>query len=159
MNLRRCDASLDQRLELPYEALSRNVKRAGEEMTAAVLPGNIRAVLGNREREGRRLEDSGLALKPADIRDDLIDVAGGDRIDLGHVAEFPVVGTDTIRSRQLERGIAVVVRLIDLVYERRALLRAHTLLAVARRTIRVEFRFTGLQFGGKRSSSHRRLRL
>jgi hypothetical protein len=115
--------------------------------------------LGKRERQQRRLEDSGLPLKPANILDDLIDIRGSDGFDLWHVAELPMVSLDPIRRSQLKGRIAMVIRLIDFMHERRALLRADAFWAVTGGTVGVEFGFTGLQLSRQRPAAHGRFRL
>ena len=63
----------------------------------------------------RRLRDAGLALKPANVADDLLDVRRRDPLDLRHVTELPVMGFDAeFRSAQ-KSGVAVMIGLIDLV--------------------------------------------
>ena len=80
--------------------------------------------MSNKVRRGKELLDTGLALKPSNVANDLLDVLGGDAFNLGHVAEFPVMGTDTVRCRQLKRGIAVVLRFVDFVDQRGAMIGA-----------------------------------
>ena len=101
----------------------------------------------------------GLALKPADILNNLIDVTGGHGLDLRHVPELPVVCLHSVGRSPLERRIAVVVRFVNLVHERRTLLRAHPLLTMTNRTVRVEFGFARLQLDWNRPSADSRLRL
>lgn len=69
-----------------------------------------------------RLEDSGLFLEPADVFHDLLDVIRLHGIDLRHVAELPMVRFDAVGRRAQEGRIAMVIGLIDFVYERRTLL-------------------------------------
>lgn len=67
------------------------------------------------------LENPGLLLEPADVLHDLLDVIGLHGIDPWHVSELPVMRLDTIGRGPLEGGVAVMIRLIDLVHERRPL--------------------------------------
>lgn len=64
------------------------------------------------------LENTGLLLQPAHVLDNLIDVIGCDRVDFGHVSEFPVVGLHSVGSRSLERGIPMMVRFINFMDQR-----------------------------------------
>ena len=54
--------------------------------------------LAGRKKIGQeeRLENTGLLLQPAYIGHDLVDIVRRDRVDLRHVAEFPMVGFDAI---------------------------------------------------------------
>src|SRR5579884_390108 len=65
--------------------------------------------------------DSRLALEPADIADDLLDVFRRDSVDPGHVPEVPMVGADAVRGRSLEGDVRMMIGLVDLVDQRRAL--------------------------------------
>ena len=53
-----------------------------------------------------------LALKPAHILYDLIDIPGGYAFDLRHIAELPMVRLDAVGRSPLEGRIPVMVRLI-----------------------------------------------
>lgn len=75
-----------------------------------------------RQPEKIQLKDSGLLLEPADVLHDLIDVIRFHGVDLRHVAELPMVRFDAVGGGPLEGGIAMVIGLIDFVYERRTLL-------------------------------------
>ena len=102
---------------IPYEPRVENVKPAGES--------------GRRDRSGsknsrmpikkRGLENTGLTLQPTDIFNDLIDVLRHYTFNLRHISKVPVVGTDAGRSGTLERNICVMVRLINLMNQGRAL--------------------------------------
>ena len=97
-------------------------------------------------------------MKPAHVLDDVLDVCRGNRLDLRHVAEFPMMSFDA-EFRGPEKGrIAMVIRFINLVDERRTLLCAGGLWSVARRAMRVEFRLSCLQFRRNRAPARRRLR-
>jgi len=54
--------------------------------------------LAGRKKIGQeeRLENAGLLLKPAHVGDDLVDIIRRNAVDFRHVAEFPMVGFDTI---------------------------------------------------------------
>lgn len=78
-----------------------------------------------------RLRDAGLALEPTNIADDLLDVPGGHGIDFRHVAELPVVRSDAELRRAQKGGVAMVIRLINLVDQRRTLLSARGLWTMA----------------------------
>src|SRR5207302_8732512 len=71
-----------------------------------------------RER-GALLEDAGLLLEPPDVRDDLGEIVPGDARNLRHVAERPVMGTHAHFRCAIEGAICVMVRLVDLIEERR----------------------------------------
>src|SRR5262249_39671256 len=63
-----------------------------------------------------------LLLEPANVPHNLINVLGGHTLDLRHIAELPMVCTNAVRSRHLKRRIAVMVRLVDFVDQRRAVI-------------------------------------
>ena len=48
---------------------------------------------------GEGLLDAGLALEPSNVADDLLDVLGSYVLNLRHVTELPVMGTDAVRGR------------------------------------------------------------
>ena len=98
------------------------------------------------------LEDAGLRLQPAHILDDLIDVFRCDRIDLGHIPEFPVVRLYPIGRGSLESGIAMVIGFVDFVNQRRTLACADTACAMTGRTVGFELGFSWLQFDRYRAS-------
>jgi hypothetical protein len=102
---------------------------------------------GKQEGENRteRLKNAGLLLKPPHIPDDLIHIVGADGVNLGHVAEFPMVSANTIGSRALEGGIPMMIRFIDFVHEGRALTGAHRCRPVAGRAVGFELGLPGLQ--------------
>ena len=92
----------------------------------------------------RRLRDAGLPLKPANVADDLLDIRRRDPLDLRHVTELPVMGFDAeFRSAQ-KGGVAVMIGLINLVDQRRALLGAGGLCTVAGGAMGVELRLARL---------------
>ena len=93
------------------------------------------------------LLDACLTLQPAYILHDLIDIAWGHALDLWHIAELPVVCLDAVGCSPLESLISVVVRLIDLMDERGAVVRSCCLFSMAGRTICIECRFTSLELG------------
>ena len=53
-----------------------------------------------------------LALKPAHILHDLIDIPGSHVFDLRHIAELPMVRLDAVGRSPLEGRIPVMIRLI-----------------------------------------------
>ena len=57
-----------------------------------------------------------LALQPAHILHDLIDIPRSDTFDLRHVAELPMVRPDAVGRSILECLIPVMVRLVDLMH-------------------------------------------
>ncbi len=113
-----------------------------------------------REKEWREgLLDAGLALEPPDIFHDLIDILRSHAFDLRHVAEFPMVRLDSVGRSPLERGIAMMVRLIDLMHQRRSVVGSRRLVSMAGRAVGVEFRFACLEVGWRRTASSRLFRL
>ena len=94
---------------LPYEAAINKVKRG------------LLHQISSRFTEGWRkelmrwdLKDTGLLLLPTDISNDLIDVGCSHRVNLRHIAELPMMGSDAVGRRTLERRITVMIGLIDL---------------------------------------------
>ena len=83
-------------------------------------------------------------MKPANVADDLLDVRRRDPLDLRHVTELPVMGFDAEFSSAKKGGVAVMIGLINLVDQRRALLRAGGLWAVAGRAMGGELRLAYL---------------
>ena len=81
--------------------------------------------------DGRELENTGLPLLPTDVSNNVVDIGGTHRVNLRHIAELPMMGLDSGSRSALERGIAVVIRLIDLMDQGRALLCAPTLRTMA----------------------------
>ena len=74
-------------------------------------------MLNEGEGEGREdLLNACLALQPADILHDLIDIPRSDAFDLRHVSELPMVRPDAVGRCQLEGLIPVMVRLVDLMH-------------------------------------------
>ena len=55
-----------------------------------------------------------LALEPAHIFHDLIDICRSDGVDLRHIAELPMVRLDAVGRSPLEGWISVMVRFVDL---------------------------------------------
>ena len=106
----------------------------------------------------QRSEDAGLFLEPPNIFHDLIDIFGGHAIDFRHIAEFPVVGANTVGCCQLKGGIAMMARFVDFVDQRRAMISPGSSLAVTHRATDVELRFTTLKLSGNRSLIHRLFR-
>ena len=96
-----------------------------------------------------------LALQPPDILHDLIDIPRGNAFDLRHVAEFPMVRFNAVGRSQLEGLIPVMVRLVDLIYERRSVVGSHRLFAMTGRTVRVECGFAHLELGRHRTAPDR----
>ena len=74
----------------------------------------------------RDLENTGLPLLPTDISNNLVDVRSAHRVYLRHIAELPMMGFDSDSRSALKRRIAVVIGLIDLMDQGRALLCAST---------------------------------
>jgi hypothetical protein len=57
---------------------------------------------------------SGLALKPTDIRDDLVYLQLAYVTNSRHISEFPVMGLNTLLDRTMKTGITVVIGFINL---------------------------------------------
>jgi len=95
-----------------------------------------------------------LTLKPAYILHDLIDIARGHAFDLGHIAELPMVRLDTIGRSPLKGLIAMVVRLVDLMHERRPVVRSCCLFPMTGCTIFVECSFARLELGRHWTAPH-----
>ena len=70
---------------------------------------------GKRE-EKEDLLNARLALEPAHILHDLINIPGGHAFDLRHIAKFPMVRRDAVGRSPLEGRIPVMVRLVDLMH-------------------------------------------
>lgn len=104
-------------------------------------------------KELRTLEDAGLALQPADIASDLLDVGRSDTVDLRHIAELPMVGFDSEGGGALKRRVPVMVGFINLMNERRALLRPGALWTMAGETMGMKFGFSRLKLHRDRGSS------
>lgn len=109
--------------------------------------------------EMEELLDASLALEPSNILHDLIDVLGSDAIDLWHIAKFPMVRLDAVGRSPLEGGIAMVVRLIDLMDQWRSVVGARRLLPVAGSTVSIECGFAYLELSRHRTASSRWLGL
>lgn len=103
--------------------------------------------------------DAGLALEPPDIPYDLIDVISRRALDLRHVAKFPMVRLDAVGRGPLKGRIAMMVRLIDLMHQRRSLVGPRRLLPMAGYAIGGELCLTDLEFHWYRSPSNRLLGL
>ena len=70
-------------------------------------------------------------LEPADIADDLDGIFISHSLDRRHVAVRPVVGAGAVSDRQVEAGVRMVIRLINRMDQRRAVVRSHRILPVA----------------------------
>ena len=103
------------------------------------------------------LENPGLFLEPADVFHDLINIVGRHPLDLRHVAEFPMVRPDAVGRCILEGRVAVMIRFINLMDERRTLIGSHASGAVTARALGAKLLFSLSQFG--RSLPCRSLRL
>src|SRR5215467_252038 len=117
--------------------------RSGQEQSQtgpATTVSGVSSQIGGGEKLRRDLENTGLPLLPTDVSNDLVDVGGIHRVNLRHIAELPMMGFHSDRCRALERCIAVVIGLVDLMDQWRALLCALTLWTMTGRTIRVELR-------------------
>ena len=109
------------------------------------------------ERED--LLNARLALEPPDVLHNLIDILRGDAFDLRHVAEFPMVRLDAVGRSPVEGRIPVMIRLIDLMYQRRSVVGAHGLLPMTGRTVDIECGFACLELGRHRTTPDRWLGL
>ena len=94
-----------------------------------------------------------LALKPPDILHNLIDIRRSDGGDLGHVAKLPMVRLDAVGCCPLEGLVSVMVRLVDLMHQRRSMIGACRLFSMTGRTARVEYGFARLELG-RHSAAH-----
>ena len=74
--------------------------------------GGVGNVTRGKREEKEDLLNACLALKPAHIFYDLIDIPGGHAFDLRHIAELPMVRLDAVGRSSLEGRIPVMVRLI-----------------------------------------------
>ena len=90
------------------------------------------------ERTRRELEDPRLFLEPADVLYNLVHLLWFDRVDLGHVAELPMMCLHACGHRSLKGRIAMVVRLIDFVDERWSLGGSDSADPMAARTVGIE---------------------
>jgi hypothetical protein len=70
---------------------------------------------GAAREEGEYLLDACLALKPAHILHNLVDISGSHSWDFRHIAEFPMVCLDAFGRGSLEGLVPVMVRFIDFV--------------------------------------------
>jgi hypothetical protein len=93
------------------------------------------------------LLDAGLALQPPDILHNLIDIGRSDGVDFRHVAKLPMVRLDAVGRRPLEGLVSVMVRLVDLMHQRRSVVGAHALFPMTDRTVRIECGFARLELG------------
>src|SRR5215831_7647464 len=101
-------------VDLPYEAARSKVKQP------ATTVSGVSSQIGGGEKLRRDLENTGLPLLPTDVSNDLVDVGGIHRVNLRHIAELPMMGFHSNRCRALERCIAVVIGLVDLMDQGRA---------------------------------------
>ena len=62
--------------------------------------------------EGRSI-DSGLALQPPNVADDLTHIVWSDGFNFWHISEFPMMGTDPLGRSTLKGKICMMMRLID----------------------------------------------
>jgi len=91
-----------------------------------------------------KLINPGLALKPSHISNDVIDIRSRHPLDLRHVAELPMVRADAMFSRPLEGDIGVMIRFVNLMHQRRTLLRPHSSYAMTGGTVGCKLRLTDL---------------
>ena len=110
-------------------------------------------------KERKNLLDTCLALEPPDILHNLIDVISRRAFDLRHVAKFPMVRLDAVGRSPLKRGIAMMVRLIDLMHQRRSMVGPCRLFPMTRCAVGGELRLTNLEFHWHRAPSNRLFRL
>ena len=94
-----------------------------------------------------------LALQPPDILHNLIDICRSDGVDFRHIAKLPMVRLDTVGCRPLEGLVSVMVRLVDLMHQRRSVVGAHRLFPMTGCTVRVERGFARLELG-RHSAAH-----
>ena len=93
-----------------------------------------------------------LALQPPDILHDLIDIPRSDAFGPRHVAELPMVRPHAVGRRQLEGLISVMVRLVDLMHQRRSVVRSRRLFPMTGCTVYVECGFASLELGRHRAT-------
>lgn len=92
-------------------------------------------------------ENTGLTLQPSDIFDYFVYVIRRNSIDLGHVAEIPMVSANSIEGRSLKGHVGMMVRLIDLMDQRRTLGGSNRARAVTSRAMSGKFRLPELKLG------------
>jgi len=97
-----------------------------------------------------------LALEPPHILHDLIDISRSDGVDLRHVTKLPMVRLDAVGCRPLEGLVSVMVRLVNLVHQRRSVVGSCRLFPMTCRTVCVECGFARLELG-RHSAAHGRL--
>ena len=78
--------------------------------------GGVGNVTRGKREEKEDLLNACLALQPAHIFYDLIDISGGHAFDLRHIAELPMVRLDAVGRSSLEGRIPVMIRLIYFVH-------------------------------------------
>jgi hypothetical protein len=88
-----------------------------------------------------------LALQPPHILHDLIDICRSDGVDFRHVAELPMVRLDTDGCSSLKGLISVMVRLIDLMHQRRSMVSSRCVFPMTGQTVCVEAGFARLELG------------
>lgn len=110
-------------------------------------------------KKRKNLLNTGLALEPPDILHNLIDVISRRALDLRHVAKFPMVRLDAVGRSPLKRGIAMMVRLIDLMHQRRSMVGPRRLFPMTGCAVGGELRLTDLEFHWYRGPSNRLLGL
>ncbi len=108
--------------------------------------------MSNEGKDRQDLLDARLTLEPPHVPDDVGNVTRSHRFDLRHVAEIPMMRTDSAGCRHLEGLIAVMIRLINLVHERRAVIGPSPSFTVADRAIGFELRLAGPEFRWDRTS-------
>ncbi len=72
------------------------------------------------------------------IADDVGEIVVSDLRLRGHVAEFEVMGADTIAGGDLERRVPVVARMVEPVHQRRPLVGAGGVLPMTSKAVRLE---------------------
>src|SRR5262249_24758722 len=121
----------------------------------------VRKVGGGRKRytwktrEEDDLLNSCLALKPAHILHDLINIRRSHAFDLRHVAELPMMRCDAIGRSSLEGRIHVMVRLIDLMHQWRSVVGSSRLFPMTGCTGCIKSGFARLKFYRHRAAPDR----
>ncbi len=105
-------------------------------------------------REPTALINSGLALQPSHVPNDVVNVTGFQPFDLRHVAELPMVSANADLHCPLKSDIGVMIGFVNLMYERRTLLRPHSSNTMTGGTGSAKFRLTRLNVH-RRSDSGR----
>jgi len=114
----------------------------------------VEDLVGKTTCAGVPSKNAGPLLEPANVPHNLINILGGHTLDLRHIAELPMVRTNAVGSRHLKRRIAVMVRLVDFVDQRRAVIGSGSSLAMTYRAMSVELGFTRLKLRGNGSFAH-----